>query len=139
MDGRAFLGSVQHLLGVDNEANRRSAAGRLYLALLHEANAVLERWGFPRPAQDDSYSFVTSRCNTLTHTELLQIKVGVEELRDLTQIADHALVSAGRFADAVEISRRRFLAEGLIDLLDQIDNDPARRAATVADIRSRWP
>jgi hypothetical protein len=47
MDGRAFLDSARHLLAAPSEANRRSAAGRLCLALLHEARVALERWGFP--------------------------------------------------------------------------------------------
>ncbi len=53
MDGRAFLGPARHLLAAPSEANWRSATGRGYLAVLHEANAALLRWGFSTPAQDD--------------------------------------------------------------------------------------
>jgi hypothetical protein len=139
MDGRAFLGSAQHLLGVDTEANRRSAAGRLYLALLHEGNAALERWGFPRPAQDDIHSFVLSRFNSAPNLDLLRVADALKQLRALAEVADYALASPGVFVDAIEISRRQILAQVTVDLLEQIDNDTARRTAAVTDLRARWP
>jgi hypothetical protein len=43
------------------------------------------------------------------------------------------------FADAGPVSHNLRLARAMIDLLDQIDNDPTRRAAAIADIRARWP
>jgi hypothetical protein len=139
MDGRAFLHSAQHLLALPNEANWRSAASRLYLALLHEARIALERWGFPRPSQDDLHTFVSSRFGSTLNLDLLRVDDALFRLRTFAEEADFALTSVGVFGDAREVSRHLFLSQVGIDLLDQSDNDPARRAAGIADLRARWP
>ena len=45
----------------------------------------------------------------------------------------------GFFADDIEAKRLLLLAEIGIDLLDQIESDPARRALAIADIRAGRP
>jgi hypothetical protein len=81
VDGRAFLDSARHLLSAPSEANRRSAAGQLYLALLHEAWAALDRWGFPLPPGNDVDAFVVSHFGILTHFELLRIAGALTRLQ----------------------------------------------------------
>jgi len=139
MDGRAFLVSVQHLLTLPHEANWRSAASRLYLVLLHEAKAALERWGFPLPLQDDIHAFVLSRFGSSPNMDLLRVADALRRLSLFADDADFALSSVGSFANAGPVSRHLVLAQVTIDLLDQIDNDPTRRAAAIGDLGARWP
>jgi hypothetical protein len=127
------------LLAAPGEANWRSAAGRCYVALLNEAQAALERWGFPLPAGTELHAFVVSRFASRSITNLLQFEIALDDLSKLTWEADQALSSPGHFADATTVSPQFFLAEGLIDLLDKIEGDPSRRATAIADIRARWP
>jgi hypothetical protein len=139
MDGRAFLLSAQHLLSQPNEANWRSAAGRLYLALLHEAQAALARWGFPRPSRRDIHTFVNSRFGSTPNIDLLRVGDALVRLKSFAENADLALATVGPFANAAEISLRMVLAQVTIDLLDQIENDPVRRTTAIGNIQARWP
>src|SRR5437588_8829316 len=117
MDGRAFLDSARHLLAAPCAPNWRSAAGRSYVALLNEALAALERWGFPLPAGADVHAFVVARFASRVIINLLRFEVALDELDRLTQEADHALSSPGYFADASEVSHQLSVAVGLIALL----------------------
>jgi hypothetical protein len=139
MDGREFLHSARHLMALPNEANWRSVASRLYLALLHEAQAALERWGFPRPVQEDIHNFVFLRFDSSPNLDLLRVGDALKRLGTFAQDADFALETVGAFVDASAASHHLILSQVGIDLLDQIDNDPARRVAGIADIRARWP
>jgi hypothetical protein len=139
MDGRAFLVSAQHLLTMPHEANWRSAASRLYLALLHEAHTALARWGFLQPGQEDIHTFVLARFNSVPNMDLLRVADGLKRLKTFADDADFALTSAGLFADAVEVSQFLLLAQLIIDLLDQDDNNPIRRTAAITDLRAKWP
>jgi hypothetical protein len=139
MDGRAFLDSARYLLAAPGEANWRSAAGRNYVALLNEARAALERWGFPLPAGADVHAFVVSRFRSTVLSYLVQFEIALTQLEDLAREADHALNSPGRFADASVVESQFFLATGLIPLLEDIGRDAVRRAAAIADIQARWP
>ncbi len=139
MDGRAFLDSAQDLLSLPKEANWRSAASRLYLALLHEARVALERWGFPLPPQDNIHAFVLSRFDSPLSMDLLRVWDALGRLSSFADEADFALSSAGRLGDAAGVSFHLVLAQVTIDLLDPIENDPIRRAAAIGDIQVRWP
>jgi hypothetical protein len=139
MDGRDFLAAAQHLLSLPQEVCWRSAANRLYLAVLLEARAALERWGFPLLPQDDIHDFVVSRFGSPLSLDLLRVEDGLRRLRSLATEADFALSAVGSFANAGPVSQHLVLAQVVIDLLDQIDNDPVRRAAAIRDIRARWP
>jgi hypothetical protein len=139
MDGRAFLDSARLLLAAPCEANWRSVAGRSYVALLNEARAALERWGFPVPAGADVHDFVVTRFDSRRITNLLGVEVVLDGLESLSREADHALSSPGSFADASKVTSQFFLATGLIEMLDEIESDPNRRTAAIADIQTRWP
>ena len=80
MDGRAFLQSARDLLATSSEANWRSAAGRAYYALLHEARAVLDRWSFPTPPGQSIHTFVRLRFTYAASAELKQVGRDLEGL-----------------------------------------------------------
>jgi hypothetical protein len=139
MDGRAFLQSARDLLTRPSEANWRTAAGRAYYALLHEGRVALDRWGFPLPPRDNIHSFVRLRFTFPAHQDLRHVGDALDELTRLRNQADYHLAGPGRFASGVRATQAVVRAQAAIDLLDQIDADPARRAAAIAAIRAAWP
>ncbi len=107
--------------------------------MLQEARVALDRWGFPLPPQDDIHDFVLSRYDSVPNMDLLRVADVLQRLGGLAEEADFALTAVGSFADASKVSQRLLLAQIGIALLDQIDNDPARRATAIGDLRARWP
>jgi hypothetical protein len=59
----------------------------------------------------------------------------LDDLVKLRNEADYKLGSPGRFHDAKDASNAIVKASALIDILDAIENDPARRDEVVASIR----
>jgi hypothetical protein len=139
MNGRSFLQSARDLIARPSEANWRSAAGRAYYALLHEGRVALDRWGFPLPPRENIHSFVRLRFTFPAHPDLGQVGLGLDDLSQLRNQADYHLASPGRFASGARAAQAIVRAQAAIDLLDQIDADPARRAAAIAAIRAAWP
>lgn len=139
MDGRAFLDVARLLMTTPTEANRRSAVGRAYYAMLNEARAALERWGFLMPAgatiDDDNVSAYIM----VPNMDLLRVVDSVTQLKQNRRIGDNAITGSGVFADDKEAKRLLLLAEIGIDLLDQIEADPTRLEKAIADIRAGRP
>ncbi|HZY84519.1 MAG TPA: hypothetical protein VFE78_06795 [Gemmataceae bacterium] len=139
MGGREFLQSARHLLADPSEANWRSATGRAYYALLHEGRAVLDRWGFPLPPRESIHAFVRRHFAYPVHPDLGQVDNAFDDLSRWRNQADYHLGTLGLFASAALAHQAVALARSRIDLLDQIDGDPARRAAAVAAVRQAFP
>lgn len=139
MGGREFLQSARALLAVPSEANWRSAAGRAYYALLHEGRVALDRWGFPLPPRENIHTFVRPRFSWPADPAVKQVGDALESLSRLRNAADYRLASPGPFATAKDAKDALARAEAAIDLLDQIEADPAHRTAAVAAIRKAFP
>jgi hypothetical protein len=139
MDGRAFLEAARHLLAVPSEANRRSATGRAYYALLHEGRAALGRWGFPLPPRDSIHTFVRRHFAYPVHPDLRPLDEAFDDLSGWRNQADYRLSTPGLFATGALAGQAVALAQSRIDLLDRIESDPARRAAAIAALRKAFP
>jgi len=139
MDGRAFLRSALLLTGAPSEANRRSAVGRAYYALLHEGRLALDRWGFPLPPRESIHNFVRLRFGYAAHPELKQVGSALDELSQLRNQADYRLDRPGPFASDTRSLQAVALSRTAIELLDRIEADPARRTAAIAALRAAWP
>jgi hypothetical protein len=139
MYGRAFLGSARDLLARPSEPNWRSAAGRAYYALLHEARAALDRWGFPLPPREDLHRFVRLSLSYAAHPDVRQVADTLDWLSRLRNEADYRLAAPGSFASDRRATQAVDSAQAAVDLLDQVEADPARRAAAVAAIRASLP
>jgi hypothetical protein len=133
------LGAARHLLAAPSEANRRAAAGRVYYALVHEGRTALERWGFPMPPGEHIHQFVRLRFTWPAHPDIRQVGDALDELARLRNRADYQLATPGSLSTDRPALNALTQAEAAIDLLDQIDADPARRAAAVAAIRKAFP
>jgi hypothetical protein len=138
MNGRAFLDSAQRLAQGSIEADRRSAAGRAYYALLLESRDALQRWGFVLPRRDQIHAFVRMRFSYPAPPDLKAIGKALEDLGVLRNKADYELTVAGPFANASRAQNAVQQAWTAIAVLDAIDGDPARRAAAIAAIRTAF-
>jgi hypothetical protein len=139
MDGRTFLDAARHLLAADTEPTRRAMAAPLYYAALHEARVALDRWGFVPAPGEDLDKFVLERFDCGPHYDLIRVVDVLERLDHFYEEAFQQVSSVGTFADNQRATHMLYLAEVGIDLLDQIEADPARRAAAVAAIRAAFP
>jgi hypothetical protein len=139
MNGREFLQSARDLLARPSEANWRSATGRAYYALLHEGRVALDRWGFPLPPRQDIHPFVRLRFSYANQPDMRRVGDTLDKLARWRNEADYRLATAGRFANDTDATEAARLAQDAINILDQVEADPARRAAAVAAIRAAWP
>lgn len=138
MQARDFLQSARRLLSAPSEANRRSAVGRAYLALLHEARAALERWGFPLPSDETLHHSVRDHFGACPSMDLLRVETALKQLQLQFLAADYDLTVALPFSDDASIQLAITLAEVTVQLLDQIDNDPLRKRTALAHFGPRF-
>jgi uncharacterized protein (UPF0332 family) len=139
MDGRAFLDSAQLLVLGRVEADWRSASGRAYYALFSEARAALRRWSFLPQRRDPIHAWVRLRFEYANDADLKQIGNWLDWLSQLRNEADYQLDQPGRFRDASESHIAIQISQQAIALLDQIESDPARRAAAITAITATIP
>jgi len=139
MDGRSFLDVARNVVSGPNEGSWRTAAGRAYYALFSEARRTLERWGFSSLPRDPVHSFVRLRFQFASDAVLKGIGRSLERLGQLRNETDYQLEQPGHFLSSARATAAITEAADRIVDLDQIDADSARRAAAIADIRSRWP
>ena len=139
MDGRAFLDVARELVQRSTEAHWRSATGRAYYALFLEARDALERWGLRFPPRNSIHSAVRLRFDSPTNPDLRTIAEAVEMLGRRRNNADYRLQISTQFLGPQGAQNAITWAEQALALLDQIQTDPARLAAAVADIQARWP
>jgi hypothetical protein len=139
MDGRSFLASARYLLKAPAEENWRTAAGRAYYALLHEGQAALERWGFPLVPHESIHRFVRLRFSAPPNADLKRVSDVLDHLSLLRNHADYRRQVPGPFGSATRATQAVSDAQGAIDLLDQIEADPARRATVIAALRAAFP
>jgi hypothetical protein len=139
MDGRAFLTIARLLAGGSTEAHWRSAAGRAYYALLLEGREALRRWGFGAPPRHQVHAFVRLRFSNTPDPDLQFIGRALDRAGHLRNQADYELSPSHWFSSAAKVRQTIHEATTALARLDQIDGDPARRAAAIAAIRAAWP
>ncbi len=134
MDGRQFLNVARRLVQEQDEESWRTAAGRAYYALFLEARAALIRWGVTGIPQFQAHAFVRNRFDYAANFSLKQIGKALEQLGRLRDRADYEIDVTGPFHSYFSTEQAIFKAEGMIDLLDDIEADPAELAAAVAAV-----
>jgi hypothetical protein len=139
MNGRSFLDAATDSAAGPREAHWRTAAGRAYYALLHEARLALERWGFPMPPGESIHTFVRRRFAFAAHSDLKALSDTLDRLARLRNQADYQLAAPGPFANSARVWSAVSDSRSAIALLDQIDADPVRLAAAAAAVRAAFP
>jgi hypothetical protein len=113
----------------------RAAAVHAYYALFLECRDTLFRWGFRAPRRDSAHAWVRLRFTYATDPDLTQIGRDLDQLVQLRNQASYDLRRLAVFGSPAEARRAILGAANALTLLDQIDGDPARRAAAIASIR----
>jgi hypothetical protein len=103
-----------------------------------EARDILEQWGFALPRRDHVHAFVRLRFLYATDSDLKSIGHTLEQLGVMRNQADYRLDKSGIFASAKTSPQASRNAATAIDLLDQIEAAPSRRAAAIAAIRAAF-
>jgi hypothetical protein len=134
MDGRAFLDVARELSAGSTEPHWRSSVGRAYYALLHEALAKLQTWGFSLPPRDKVHIFARLKLVYAADPDLKRVGLTLEALGRLRNIADYQLSLTGPFISARIAVSVVADTEAAIAALDALEADPARRRAAVASI-----
>jgi hypothetical protein len=102
---------------------------------LLECREALSRWGFPLPPRQGVHVWVRLRFLYAPDKDLHAIGVALDRLCQRRNRADYNLATAVQFSTGGAAGRWVQAAADALALLDQIDGDPARRAAAVASIQ----
>src|SRR5262249_50350360 len=129
MDGRAFLGVARELALGRTEAHWRAAVGRGYYALILEGGDLLPHWGFTPPPRQNVHTFVRLQFLYASSRDLKLVGDTLDRLARWRNQADYVLASGGPFGTDRWATQAVAFSSDAITLLDQIDADPARRAA----------
>ena len=100
---------------------------------------ALERWGFPLPGGGVVDTFVLGHVGSVVHLDLFRIEDVLLRGDRLRHAGGYELTTPGEFANDKEVQQLLLLVTVTIDLLDQIEADPARRSALIAALRVVWP
>src|SRR5262245_12041566 len=139
MNGREFLPVARQLAGSASEAHWRTAVGRAYYTVFLEAREALRRWGCSIPPREQAHRFVRLRFSFPADVTLKRIGDSLDQLGRWRNHADYELSPGKPFATSRASQMAVTLADDAVELLDQIDADPARRAAAVAAIQAAFP
>lgn len=139
MDGKEFLTVAKLLVQQTGEAFWRTAAGRAYYALLLEGRESLRRWGFPSPPREQIHRFVRLRFLYAGDSDLRTVAHTLEDLGKLRNRADYELTPTPLFHSPTAVQTAIPDAEQSLNLLQQVEADPARVAAAVATIQAAFP
>jgi hypothetical protein len=135
MQGRRFLDLAREVIAGMTEVHWRGAAVHAYYALMLECRDALLRWGFTLPRPPSVHAPLRLRFVYATDPDLKTIGYTLEELILLRNRASYELSSLVQFLSASAAQDAIQKAADTLDLLDQIEQDPARRAAAIASIR----
>lgn len=135
MDGRLFLAVARSLSAEDDEASLRTAAGRAYYALFLEARDARTRWGLAPVGNVKIHGTVREQFERTGDSSLEFIATRLRELFQLRAQADYENAIPGPFESHFVVEEAVRHAEDAINLLLEIDDEPARRKAAIAAIR----
>jgi hypothetical protein len=135
MQGRAFLDLAREVVVGATEVHWRGTAVNAYYALMLEGRDALERWGFATPPHQAVHAYVRPRFTYAGDADLKRIGRDLDELVKLRNEASYNLRSSGSFSSAQKAQKAIQTATRAVNLLDQIDSAPGRRAVAIASIR----
>jgi hypothetical protein len=134
MDGRQFLGIARALLQENDEESWRTAANRAYYGVFIECRDALLRWGVKSIPVYQPHARVKLLFAQPSLTDLYSISQALESLYKMRCRADYDTATVGPFHSHFIVEQAVIQAEQTVDLLDDIEADPSRKAAAVAAV-----
>src|SRR5947209_8691515 len=134
MAGRGFLQVARDVATGTTQYHWRTAVVNAYYALVLECRDALSGWGFVMPPRDNMHAWVRLRFIYAADADLCAIGRTLDPLVRQRNKASYDLQSPAFSSTVVAQSAIQDATAG-IALLDQIEADPARRAAAIAAVR----
>jgi hypothetical protein len=133
MNGRKFLDVARAAVEDPSEEWQRTAMGRVYYALFLECRDAIERWGFVASSTYQAHAVVRNRLLATNHADLKYLGRSLDDLFKMRAHPDYDLTMPPIPTFQIELNID--LAEDGVALLDEIESDPAKRAAVVAALQ----
>src|SRR5436309_1261278 len=133
MNGRDFLNVARAAVEDAAEEWQRTAAGRTYYALFLECRDAIERWGFAPASIHQAHSAIRNRLPSTNHADLKFLGRALTALFDVRAHADYDI--AVPLVPAFQLELNIDLANAGIALLDELEDDDAKRAAVIAALQ----
>jgi uncharacterized protein (UPF0332 family) len=123
MNWRDFLVLATRLAAAATEADWRTAVSRAYYAAFHVARRLLAEMNFTVPRADRAHQYLVFRLSNSGESAVEQAGRDLETLRRLRNRADYDETPALTQPQAAAAAQ---LAEGIIQVLDAVRQEPAR-------------
>lgn len=134
MQGRSFLEPARDLVVGGAEPHWRAATTHAYYALMLECRDTLFHWGCRVPPRQNVHSWVRLQLVYAGDAALKSIGLELEWLGRRRNDANYNLAALPDFTTVARAQEAIQRAETALALLDAIEADPVRRAATIASL-----
>jgi hypothetical protein len=113
----------------------RTAIGRAYYAALNRADQALAHWGASCGKGPQKHGLAVRLLGATNDPDLITSSRDLNDLKYLRNLADYDMNDAS-VEKALQARKALDLAKGVMDSLEAVDNDPARRTSAEGHIKS---
>jgi hypothetical protein len=138
MDPTAFFHFALRIIAsgpAPDPATCRTAIGRAYYAALNRADEALARWGASCGKGPQKHGLAVRFLHAMNDPDLMLASAHLNDLKTSRNRADYDM-SGASVEKASQARKALDLAKKLMDSLEAVDNNPARRASAENQIRS---
>jgi hypothetical protein len=138
MDPAAFYHFGLRIVGsrsAPDPASCRTAIGRAYYAALNRADQTLAGWGASCGKGPQKHGLAVRFLHATNDLDLMSASMDLSDLKDLRNRADYNMSDAS-VESASQARKALNLAKRVMDFLEVVDNDLARKTSAESHIRS---
>lgn len=115
-------------------ATCRTAIGRAYYAALNRADQALDRWGSSCGRGPQKHGLAVRFLDATNDPDLISASGDLNDLKTMRNLADYDM-NAFKVETVSQARRALDLAKGIMDWIEAVDNDPARRTTAEGHIK----